>query len=76
MQDDPLSAFPGLNTGETLAELRALSRTPMAGANVVPFLPRRARSCRPGVASGQRGVIVLLPRCGEPHAPEIVTKDM
>ncbi|TCL91093.1 hypothetical protein C8J38_10625 [Rhizobium sp. PP-WC-2G-219] len=76
MQDDTLFAFLGLQPAEALSELRVLSVAPMAGANVVPFLPRRARSCHQGVASGQCGVIVRFPRRGEPAARQTVMKEM
>ena len=76
MQDDIFFAVLGLHTAEALSELRALSEVPRTGANVVPFLPRRARSCRSGVASRQSGVIVLLPQRGKPVAPETMTKEM
>lgn len=76
MQDDPLFATLGLHPAEALSELRALIEAPRTGVNVVPFLPRRVRACRSGVASGQGGVIVLLPQRGKPAAPETMTKEM
>ncbi|CZT35894.1 hypothetical protein [Rhizobium sp. 9140] len=76
MQDVTFFAFLGLQPAETLLEIRALSEAPMAGANVVSFLPRRVRSCHQGVASGQCGVIVRFPQRGKPAAPETMTKEM
>lgn len=76
MQDETPFAFLGLHPAEALPRLHASSRTPTAGDNIVPLLPRRARSCSPGVAAGPRGVIVLFPRRGDLVVPQIVTKDV
>ena len=76
MPDAPRFSPLGLHPAACLAPLRALSATPGPGANVVPFLPRRARSCRSGLASGERAVISLFPQGSEVAVPERVSKDM